>query len=86
MAQALPAIGAAVASTAAGAVASSLLNKSKGPNLEAVDNKEVRPNDEAALRNAQDMARRRRGVAANLLSDGTTSTSGAVASKTLLGQ
>jgi len=74
---------------AAGAVGSALMaskaNKA-GPQLDTLSNKEVTPNNEAALRNAQDMARRRKGVAANILTDGSGNTSGAVASKTLLGQ
>jgi len=73
----------------AGTVTGSLIarNKSqKTPQISSINNLEVAPNDEAALRNAQDAARRRRGVSANILTDGSGSTAGAVASKTLLGQ
>ena len=74
----------AAASTATGLYAAKQ-SKSATPQLDTI-NKEVTPNDDAALRNAQDMARRRRGVAANILTDGSGNTAGSVASKTLLGQ
>lgn len=72
-------------STAGGLVAANK-QKSSTPQIASISNKEVTPNDDAALRNAQDMARRRRGVAANILTDGSGNTAGSVASKTLLGQ
>lgn len=80
-------LGAAGLSTA-GTVAGSLIAKNKSqktPQLDTI-NKEVMPNTDAALRNAQDMARRRKGVAANILTDGSGTTAGSVATKTLLGQ
>lgn len=81
----LIAAGLAAASTAAGAVLSNRAAKKNQPQLDTI-NKEVAPNTDAALRNAQDMARRRKGVAANILTDGSGGTAGSVASKTLLGQ
>lgn len=60
--------------------------KNGGPELQDVSNKQVNPNDEAALRAAQDMARKRKGIAANLLSDGVGGTAGSVSVKTALGQ
>lgn len=72
------------ASTAAGVYAVRQAKKNT-PDIAPID-KEVQPNTDAALRNAQDMARRRKGVAANILTDGSGTTAGSVATKTLLGQ
>lgn len=82
----------AAAISAAGAVGGGALTaitskKSQGaPQLNDISNKQVEPNNDAAWRNAQDMARRRRGVAANMLTDGKGNTAGSVSTKTLLGQ
>ena len=84
MAQAIPAIISAVGAVGGAVVAKNAAKKSSG--MANLNDREVAPNDEAALRNAQDMARRRKGVAATILSDGTVAPAGAVASKTLLGQ
>lgn len=86
MAQAIPAIQAITAAVGAAGAVAMALKKPKSPTMANIDDKEVKPNDEAALRNAQDMARRRKGVAATILSDGTAAPANTVASKTLLGQ
>lgn len=89
MAQAAPLIGKALltaaASTAAG-VAASKLTKTKMPELENINDKRETVNEDAALRNAQDLARKRKGIAANMLSGNAGSTAGSVGVKKALGQ